>query len=337
MKIFKSVISLAVVALLVNACKKEAVTPSMGDAGQTIVKFQGGDPVLDTLSAPQGYDYHLININLLSTPQVLDIADVRRDLPNNTELNRTMNIIVKDAPQAVTNYNTLQTNEFGSSTNLVPLPAGSYTIDASTPLVGSEYHLTMAPGDFAKQIKFTLLDATSLDLNLRYGFGFTINTVDADGHISVEHSTIVVEVGVKNKWDGVYSLHGYFVHPTQTQLVGPVVVDDGTIELRTTGQFTDAMFWQGATAHPIMDYSSSPAQFTYFGSQQPVYKFTEVSPTVTNVSVTNSFTGGTNVIYVSAPTYPNRYDNATKTIYARYTYNGASRIYTDTLRFLHAR
>jgi hypothetical protein len=85
------------------------------------------------------------------------------------------------------------------------LPASSFTVDAANPKVGNDYTLTFNPGEFYKQMKITIPNASTLDPNKKYGLGFKIASVD-NGKASATQQKVLVEVGLKNRWDGVYSV-----------------------------------------------------------------------------------------------------------------------------------
>jgi Domain of unknown function (DUF1735) len=304
----KSLAAITAGVLLFSSCDKVETPAKLGDAGQTIVKIME-------------VDKRVVNIDLVNTSQVLNMVDIRRDIPNEAELNKTMKVIVKDDPGAVSDYNA------ANGTTFIPIPAAQFTIDPSNPKVGTDYTITMNPGQFAKWLKFTIPNALAIDLNKQYAFGFTISTADAGGKISNSAKTIVVEVGVKNDYDGLYNLKGFFFHPTNAALIGGYNVSD--IELQTTGKFTNVMFWRGAGtfAHPI----TNGGVLTYFGTQSPVYDFNATTGAIN--SLVNYYAAG--VVYSFNAGYNQRYDVSTKTIYVSYGYSGRS--FTDTIKYLGPR
>lgn len=193
----KQLAAVAVVASLFTACDKAKTADPIGDRGQTVVKIIGGGNPSAIVKKP---------VDFVPTPTTLKVVDLRRDIPNNTELNRVMHVTILDDTAAVT----------AASPNYIHLDPSWYTIDASTPKTGGEggvFNLTLAPGEFAKPIYITITDATVLDPSALYGLGFTITTTDADGVISDSRS-VVVEIGAKNNWDGVYLMTGTFVDVT---------------------------------------------------------------------------------------------------------------------------
>src|SRR4030095_810333 len=131
-------------------------------------------------------------------------------------------------------------------TGLVPFPTASYTPDPSNPRTGGEYKGTFQPGEIAKQLKIVSPTATALDLTTQYALGLTILVAvsDGQGRVSFENRTAVVEVGLKNKWDGIYSI----VSGTVTRYTGPGVPANDALSgsvatnpdpiLSTVGPFT---------------------------------------------------------------------------------------------------
>lgn len=270
--LFKSLSFLAVGAILFSSCDKTDSVDPIGDGGQTIVK------IVD----PSGEGKIGINIGVVTTPQVLSMVDIRRDVPNEAQLNRTMVVVVEDAPGAVSDYNAQHGTSFEA------IPAGQYTIDAANPRVGNNYTVTFNPGEFAKPIKFTIPNATLLDLNKQYAFGFRLKSVDADGKISTEFKTIVVEIGPINKWDGVYKVTGTMVDVANATFVGSYPL---TFQLITTGANTceayDPISFGGLYGH----YFDAAGSGSYYGSFMPGLTFdpaTNVITSATNIYGQNS-------------------------------------------------
>lgn len=333
-KILPGLLTLIAAAVLFTACKKIVTPEPLEDAGQTIVKLISGG----TTASP---GYKIINIDLKSTPQTVAMADIRRDIPNNMELNKQMSVTIKDDPGAVIAYDT----------NLVPLPAGSYTINAATPRIGTDYTINLAPGQFAQQIEFTLLNALSLDLNNRYAFGFTISSITGDGKIAAEEKTIVVEIGVKNKYDGIYEVSGTMVDITNPALVHVNIglaaggYDPQQMELRTISATKCALFdpvVYGDFASPIWTGTA----FSGYGLFSIIVEFDEVTNKV--IAVTN-YAGqpAANTRYGRLdPSGLNYYDPGTKTVFIKYNMAHPSVVtappfirstWTETWKFVKAR
>ncbi len=101
-----------------------------------------------------------------------------------------------------------------------------------------------------------------------------------------------------NPYDGLYRLRGSFSHATATVVFEPILSNE--IELRTTGQFTNAMYWSSAGdfAHPIA-YNGLQ---TYFTSQAPVYALNMVTNAVNSITNFYSTTPGA-VVYALTSGY----------------------------------
>ncbi len=300
----------AVSALLFSSCDKAEKAEPLGDAGQTIVKM---------LQVSK----KTINVELINTPQPLNMVDIRRDVPNAGELNKTMKVIVEDDPGAVTDYNAK------NGTAFIAIPTALYAIDAANPKVGNDYTVTLNPGEFAKWLKFSLPNALALDLSKTYAFGFTIKSADANGKIAVASKTIVVEIGVKNQWDGRYKLNGYFNHPSYTGFY-----ETNKIELRTAGANVLDMFctiWD-EYAHP---FNVGGGTLNRFANVAPRY----IVNANNSISLSNGGPGNT-LNFVPAIGANNRYDPTSKIFYIQHGYQnaaGAYRIWTDTLAYIGPR
>jgi hypothetical protein len=301
--------------LLLSSCDKGDKIEPIGDAGQTIVKIRG-------------VDKSLVSVNLVNTPQVLNMVDIRRDAANEAELNKAMTVKLVDDPGAVSTYNGVHGTAFEA------IPAGLYTIDASNPRVGNTYTVTLQPGEFAKWLKFTLPSALALDLNKQYAFGFTITSVDAGAKLSTTDKTIVVEVGAKNQWDGVYYQKSkFFLHPTYGGFPG---FESDKFELHTAGAFSLNKYSTEFAEYCQPFVVDATGGINRFGALAPQFV---INPTTNAVTLSDNGPGNTTP-FVPAPGYSNRYDPATKTFYIGFGYlnaAGALRYWGDTLTYLRPR
>jgi hypothetical protein len=314
----RNTLAAGVLLLMFNACKKVVAPEPLGDAGFTTVKFIDG--LADTAS---GYysGYKLIGIDLVATPQTFEFVDVRRDPANNADLNKTMNIIVKNDAGLVTAYDPA----------LTPLPNDAFTVDASTPLVGTDYQVTMKPGEFSKIIKISITNILTQDLTKNYGLGFTITSVDADGKIAAMEKSIVVQISTKNKWDGVYSIEGDFVHPTAC-LVGPFFTNASNggpreIELITIGPNSVRRNLGGRENFTVWEHCAN--NYTYFTAVVPRYQ-------INNDNTVTILDGPGSTVAWNYYAPGAAYDPATKTFNLHYGYNG-TRIINETMRYLRPR
>ena len=289
-KTFLLIIALA----LINGCEKPDNPKPLGNAGNTIVKLASED------------GYKLISLNLQSTAQTFVLLEVWRDIPNQSELNQTTVAIIKQNQIVISDFNS------ANGTSYIALPNSSFTVDPATPKSGDDYTVTFEPGEFYKAIKITVPNATTLDPSKAYALGFRIGSVDRGGRISGDQNQVLVEIGLKNKYDGRYRLDGAFYHPTQSPGYDAFTVN---VEMHTSGVNSVKLY--------VPDFGGyySPGLFmgtlNAFGSQEP--EFT-IDPATNKVTVQNSYPGAV-TFYTMAAGYNSHYDPATKTIYAKWGYN----------------
>ncbi|HEV8283700.1 MAG TPA: DUF1735 domain-containing protein [Chitinophagaceae bacterium] len=298
----------ALIGLLLSSCDKVELAKPLGDRGQTVVKF---------ITAPNdnGTNYNLVTINLSTTPQSLGVVDIRRDAPNETELNKTLTVTVKEDPAVISAFN------IANSSDLVALPSASYTVDAANPRTGSDYTVTFQPGEFAKWLKINIPNSAALDLSKRYAIGLTIVVAvsGADGRVSFENRSTVVEIGLKNKWDGIYKLSGYTLRdgdPVKTGNFAPIEMQLITISPNAVS-YGDLQIWADGTG---------------VGIGVPILTISEA--TVPNPVTVSSSGGATNI-----PGPSNYYSPASKTFSLDFTWGAgiSSRRATVTLEYLRPR
>lgn len=309
----KNIVNLALTALVVTlftSCDKVQTSEPLADKGQTIVKFTS--------------DYNLINVDFVPNDQSVTLFDLRRDAPNNAELNRDMTVIVTEDMGIATAYDPA----------LLPFPSGMLSFDPSIQRVGNNFTFKLKGGTFATELMGIVKNANTLNLSNRYATAFKITTVDADGKITAAPRTIVVEIGAKNAWDGVYNCTWTNYHPTlNTGYTG----DNTEVHLITSGANKVKIFW------PLAGVYACPAVLggglSYFGAQEP--EFT-INPT--DVTVQNSFVGAV-TFYTMGAGFNSRYDPASKTFFLKWGYSyltpgvwhAGCREWTQTITYVRAR
>lgn len=306
-KIFATI---AIFSLIFTACKKANVATPMGDAGQTLVKIlNAGTPPSIVKTA----------IDFVPTPTKFLVVDLRRDIPNETELNKTMTVTVKDDTAAISFFNrdTVSSNPNRTNPDKVfynQLPAAWYTVQGDGVKTGGQggiFTFTFMPGEFAKQIYVTIPNATLLNPSALYALGFTILTADQNGKISTQKSTIR-EIGAKNAYDGVYTDEFCNYHPSSNP---GYTCSTSVVHMITTGANKVKMFWPSAAA--FGNPSVLGGALSYFGSQEPEYT---INTTTNAVTVQNAAAGAV-TFYTMGAGYNSRYDAPTKTFYVKYGYS----------------
>ena len=171
----------------------------------------------------------------------------------------------------------------------------------------------------------------ALDLTKSYGLGFRIVSAEG-GKIATLESSFVVGIGLKNQWDGVYTISGNFVHPN-TCLVGDFFTNSSNggyreIQLITNG--TNSLRRNLGGRENLYAYNNCNSAPTYFTAVVPRY---QINPdnTVTTIGGHPDNT----VVFDQFP--DSRYDPVTKTFYLHYGYNAQSRLVFETMRYLRPR
>ncbi|MBK8495033.1 MAG: hypothetical protein IPL50_08365 [Chitinophagaceae bacterium] len=315
LNVTKKLAVIAVVSLIFMACKKPTVSTPMGDAGQTLVKILGGsDPATITQKA----------IDFVAIPTQFLAVEIRRDIPNEAELNKTMVVTVKDDTAAVTVANPAY----------LQLPAAWYTIQTDGVKTGGQggtFTFTFLPGEFAKTIYITIPNATLLNPSSLYGLGFTVTSADAGGVLSTQKSA-VVQIGAKNAYDGVYECTFTNYHPS---LNAGYTGDVTEVHFVTSGASTCKLFWPDAGTYACPAILGGG--FSYFGAQEPAYT---VNPATQAVTVQNAYVGAT-TFYTMNASFNSHYDAPTKTFYVKWGYSyvvpgvfdAGCREWTQTLKY----
>lgn len=258
------VLSLVVAAALsLTSCVKNE-QGEFNSSGSTLVKLPQGseEKVALALDFKPGF-------------QDLVLLDVRRDAPTSADLQKAVVVTIKNDPSIVAAYNSAH------GANYIALPSAAYTVDPGNPFNGTEWTVTFNPGEHAKPILIKL-DASKLDLSQKYALGFTITNATAGAKISNGLQSAMIEVGVKNKYDGQYRVTGTMVDAANATLTGYFPQD---VDLITTGEASVVMVpWDlGIPGHLILSGTS----LSYYGSFGPVFTFDLATNKV--ISVTNSY------------------------------------------------
>lgn len=287
----KSLLTVNIVAL-VFCCQKPDIPEQANGKGSTIVR----------MSPESGFK--LVSIDLVTTSQALGIIDVYKDAPGEAALNTASKVVITEDPSIITAYNTAHI------TTYIPLPATAFSVDPSNPKVGTDFTLTFNPGEFYKQLKVAIPNATVLDLTKRYAVGFKLTSID-NGKISATEKQVVVEVAVKNRWDGVYSIVSGFIQrytagsPTLNDAFNGTLAGQPDVTLTTVGPATveiTNLKWGSGSANGVAAIDNTRA--TIDPATNQVTMSSLGNPTLANWQGKE-----------------NRYDPITKTFYLNFRWN----------------
>ena len=191
--------------------------------------------------------------------------------------------------------------------------------------------VVIAKGSNLAKVIVTIPTTVPLDPTKTYGIGFRITGVDAGYTIASNENRLLLEVAIKNRYDGIYSLTGFH---NRDPYNFPYNVEEYMI---TAGPNSAAFYWpeKNDYGHPI---GIAPEQTNWYGNVvAPVVVFDLTTNEITDVYNGNS--GGPVISpYSGSPTQHNYYDPATKTIYVSWEYNGNPlRAFFDTLVYTGVR
>ncbi len=272
----------------------------LGDKGQTVVKFA---------EAPE----NKLFFTPFSSIQPITLFNIRRDVHNQGALGLSAKIKLRENMTLLAEYN------HNNNSNYEMLPDSLYTLSDPGSRIPEGFVVSFAPKEFAKDFVIRL-NGAKWDLSKKYALPLSISDAGTDNIISGGKQDIIALISLKNKWDGIYSLKG------ETLRAG---------DPAKTGRF-----------QPIeMELATSGANSVTFGALQIWADGTGVgigNPTFlvnNDNSITISSPGGAINSSAAGTSYQSRYDPATKTFYAQFTWGAglASRLATDTLVYLRPR
>lgn len=283
-------------AILAVSCVPEQ--ESMGDAGQTLVKLN-----------PEGFK--LVPFNVVTTPQSAVMFEVRRDVNSPDALNSSTTVVVNLDNTILDTYNT------DNETDYQPLPA-SLATTTPAPDASGNISLVFNPGEFAKGITVNVPNSSLFDFSKQYALGYKLVSVSGTGKISqAVGQEILVQVGVKNKYDGVYEVtaNSPMLDVLNAAFTG---LYPFKYELRTTGANScicwDITVWDDAM-HPFLN-AGSASGYGSFGLEI----FFDPSGNGNIVNVLNPWGNppGNTRMPVIDPSGINKWNPATKVINFKY-------------------
>ena len=239
-------------------------------------------------------------------------------LNSSDSINLNVSYSGKDvAPQDITVKLALDTaalriyNTDNATTFITP-PASIYKFPTS---------VVIKKGTHQTTVMLVVTNTTAFDYSVSYGIPLKIESTSY-GIISGNFGSSIYTFGIRNKYDGVYTVKGFAFRADPTSaLQGPV----GPIDRSFASGGLTTINWAGTVPWANGGGSNLPAGY------EPIIT---VDPTTNKISLKSS--GG----FISAnPAYDNRYDPATKTFYLSFTWGAGvtARLHTDTLVYKKAR
>ena len=254
---------LLLAAVLFNSCEKAELKDG---GGTSLVKFFGG-----------GTDPVSIALDLDPPTETIKVLDVRREAASSADNNTPAVITFTNSQAFLDAYNEEHDTEFEL------LPANSYTVtpESGVTMSGDTWTVTLAAGEPGRTIYVTL-DKSKLDLAKSYAYGVEITSTTV-GAPSVELGSSVVNVLIKNSWDGAYEVTGTMVDAANGALVGDFPID---YHLVTRGASRVAGYSPDTENFTIPIINSADNTGSQYGTFGPIFNY-DANDNIT--SVTNFF------------------------------------------------
>lgn len=304
----------AVVVLMQTACLKDSIVNSDPKGGtNNVVEFRNSSvPVSYTSIYPEYANSLLWNPDTSGFNINFDYTGVEAVTPQDIKIT----IAIDTAALRAFNDN--------QSTNDTLPPADAYSFPTT---------VTIPKGSTSATIYCHVTLSPDWDYNASYAIPLTITSASF-GTISTNFGTAIYSVAGRNKYDGSYVL------TAKETGWGAYSIDDGStyvypdnIGMVTAGAASNSTYdaKQGTALLPAF---SPTGGGTFFGATTPLFTFDPSSNALLSVSNSTPDDGRGRTLYLNPAVTDNRYDPATKTIYAAFimTQNGRPlQYFYDTL------
>jgi hypothetical protein len=228
------------------------------DEGRYNINLENAPEVVQLLGFAPGDILSVINLEYASTDTTFNgvVASLAADQPAVEDITVTL----VQNPTLVTDYNTAH----GTTYTLLPTAIYSIpsTLTIKIPKGSREGYVTLKakPSDIAAG---------------NYALGFSISSISSTNYrISGNFKNVVVALGVKNRYDGVYNLRFKMLDWNTAYTISNQITDwpAATIEMRTTSANTVNMF-SALHGDYIHVAATSAGGLTGFGSTNPRFVF----------------------------------------------------------------
>lgn len=319
MKKYFLIVSALAIPLLFTACLKDE------NVEDRVYGLDGAEDIklIEILNSPD----NIINLDYSTNDTTFNLVTLHAATAQ--PVGEDVTVALTLDPALVTDYNT----EHG--TNYEAPPSSIYTMGSLT--------VTIPRGSRDGYLKMT---AKPSDISAgSYALGFRIASISNPNYlISENYKTVITRLSVKNRYDGVYSLRSrmedwsvpYGIANTPWTWPASFGLEMQTSSANSVNMYSVA---HGSFIHPALTTTGGA---TGFGGTIPRFVFDLSNNTLINV-VNDAPPGGLNRTFSLNPSPPqgtNKYDPATKTIYAAFILHQPGRpdlkIY-DTLTYIGPR
>jgi len=263
-------------------------------------------------------NFKTAGINAQNTPQQVDPSVMTLALYTSTTVaTEDVHVHVASDPTLISDYNT------ANGTQIVPLDPSVFSVQTLDPVI--------PVGSQNTSLNVTVNSTASLDPTVVYGVAFRINSVDGNYTIAENMKTIIVQILIKNRFDGVYQVTG-----TALRVVG------GSIDAALSGTITPyEVNYSTSGANSVQHEGSfhwanwtSAGGSSLPGGYEPNIEF---DPTSLNVVAVSSLNGA--VSGQTGTSYNQHYDPITKKMYYEFTWGAGptARLMTIEATYLRPR
>ncbi len=230
----------AVVAL--QGCRKDSFDgEDLGDKGTTFIKTPKGSQVVQWLSE-------------FTDKRRLTLFNILKDAHNNAELNKISTIKLLQDPGIIEDYN--EENE----TNFVELPSSffEWVSPSNVSFAGKEATIQFDSKNQFGEFDILLDGSKWTDIGIRYALAFRITDYGGVSPSAVSADTIIVQLGIKNIYDGIYSVEDGNVQryssptePTSGDALNGSLAGNPDVTLATIDENTvevSGLTWAGGTS-----------------------------------------------------------------------------------------
>ena len=291
-------LTVLVATALLSSCLKDDSTVLNPEKGVNVIEFSNTTDIAVHGSAIPAYVHSYEVTPEENLPVTVSYSGPATGAPEDI----TVNIAVASVAP-ITSYNTEQ------KTSYILMPTDKYSVTATSVVI---------PKGKTKATFFVKFKPTTFDLSQNYALPLKITSVSS-GTISANFSTILLAVGAKNKYDGVYTyVATHTASDRPSFLIGTEFTYPYDVQLRSSGASSNNL-WNSAFGDFLMPLITATNGVSGFGSTNLLINFDSATNKV--VSVQNAILAPSNGRKMNldvTATSSNYWDSKTKNVYITY-------------------
>jgi hypothetical protein len=316
----KFILFITILALGASCIKEVDVNKGITNNERTIIKLPQASEELFTFA-----------LDARDRIDTLKVLEVRRDAVTSAGLQEALTVKIAPNNGAITAYNT------DNGTNLVPFTDYTLISDNGVKMEGANYVVPFAAGEFVKFIRISF-NTSKLDLSKRNAMAFKV--IDGGGATISVSQEALIEIAIKNKYDGVYKLtvrsDGWAAYGIADG-VSAVYPEDYDLITAGVSSVTGFSTYRGDNLLPAFTSAMAP---TGFGATSPIFVFDPANNKLVEVRNTIPDDGRGRKLKLNPAVTTSRFDADTKTVYAAFimSQNGRpDQLFYDTLKYVGPR